>query len=432
MRGAPPPLSAFLRPALPPAALYGLPGRVAASLAESTGADPAAVLVIFLTMLGNAAGREPHADFGGAAQSCRLFSLVVGDAGRGRKGTAYDAVAPLFREADPDWSDTRIMTGLKSTVAMIQAVADGGDPRLLITETEFRRLFAIMQRSGDLSPQLRNAWDGVTLTNDVSDRRGGTLLRAHGAHVSLVGSVTPGELLPLHRRPGAAGGLESRFLYCLSAPALEVSPFRAPGDSGWLAVEVREALDASRRSVMDRADPVSAHLCARRGIQPDAVLPVADEVVTGWLTRIKPRVPDTDESLGAFFARAEAQVFRLAVGYALADQSAGIRMPHIDAALGLWTFCARSAERIFGVPVSDLPPRISRQHVARVFSHLHQRYPAWTGRDEIRSTVLSGNVPARDIDAILGDLEDKALIEQRQVPTGGRPRTEYRPKPGTG
>ena len=40
-----PPLAAFLRPQLPPAALYGLPGEVATTLAESSGADPAAVLV---------------------------------------------------------------------------------------------------------------------------------------------------------------------------------------------------------------------------------------------------------------------------------------------------------------------------------------------------------------------------------------------------
>lgn len=40
-----PPLAAFLRPQLPPAALYGLPGEVAVTLSEASGADPAAVLV---------------------------------------------------------------------------------------------------------------------------------------------------------------------------------------------------------------------------------------------------------------------------------------------------------------------------------------------------------------------------------------------------
>lgn len=45
-----PPLAAFLRPQLPPAALYGFPGEVATTLAESSGADPAAVLVTFLAL----------------------------------------------------------------------------------------------------------------------------------------------------------------------------------------------------------------------------------------------------------------------------------------------------------------------------------------------------------------------------------------------
>ena len=61
-----PPLSAFLRPELPPAALHGLPGEVAAVLSGASGADPAAVLLTFLALLGNAAGPQPHAWFGGA------------------------------------------------------------------------------------------------------------------------------------------------------------------------------------------------------------------------------------------------------------------------------------------------------------------------------------------------------------------------------
>lgn len=57
-----PPLSAFLRPELPAAALRGLPGDVATALAESSGADPAAVLVTFLALLGNAAAQAVAAN----------------------------------------------------------------------------------------------------------------------------------------------------------------------------------------------------------------------------------------------------------------------------------------------------------------------------------------------------------------------------------
>ena len=90
--GEVPPLAAFLRPELPPAALHGLPGEVAVTLSEAAGADPAAVLVSFLALLGNAAGPQPHARFGGAEHPARLFAVLVGDAATGRKGTALAAV----------------------------------------------------------------------------------------------------------------------------------------------------------------------------------------------------------------------------------------------------------------------------------------------------------------------------------------------------
>jgi hypothetical protein len=53
-----------LRPPLHGDALYGLPGEVARTLAETTGADEAAILTMFLTCFGNAVGRQPYVRFG--------------------------------------------------------------------------------------------------------------------------------------------------------------------------------------------------------------------------------------------------------------------------------------------------------------------------------------------------------------------------------
>lgn len=94
-----PPLSRLLRPELPPAALYGLAGEVATTVADAGGVDPAAALLMFLVLFGNAAGPQPHVDFGGSAHPARLFVIVVGDAATGRKGTACAAVRQLFDEA---------------------------------------------------------------------------------------------------------------------------------------------------------------------------------------------------------------------------------------------------------------------------------------------------------------------------------------------
>ena len=422
-----PPLSAFLRPELPPAALHGLAGEVAVTLAESTGADPAAVLLSFLALLGNAAGPQPHAWFGGAQHPARLFVVLVGDAATGRKGTALGAVERLLAEADPEWADTRVLYGLQSGEAMIDRVADGGsrgDCRLMLVETEFARLAETMARTGTLSAQLRNAWDGRVLQRAIVSASRSQ--QASRAHVSMLAMITPEELLRQHRRLSQAGGLESRLLYAYAAPSSDVSPFLAAPGHGGLAERVRAALEGSRDAVMATADPISRHLLTDRGIQPLAELPVGSDVSGGWSALVKSRLPVPGQGLAGLHSRAESQVIRIAAAYALADSAGDVRREHVEAGLAVWAFCARSAEVVFSVPVSGLPPAADPRHAARIVRGLHDRWPAWVSRDDIGSGVLHGNVPAAAVNAALADLAAKRLAERRTVATEGRPREEWR------
>lgn len=417
-----PPLSAFLRPELDPAALHGLPGETALTLAAATGADPAAVLMTFLAMAGNAAGPQPHAWFGGAQHPGRLFVVLVGDAATGRKGTALEAVEPLFAEADPQWASGRVLYGLQSAEAMIEHVSDGGrDCRLLIAESEFARLVVTMARSGTLSAQLRNAWDGRPLQRD----RVRQAVKASRAHVSLLGMITPEELLRQHHQLSRAGGLESRILYAYTAPVAEVSPFAAPPGFPGLAARLRTVLEGSREAVMAHADPVSRFLLAARGIQPRVRIPVSQDVADAWGTSVRPRlqVPGDGASL---HSRAQSQVIRLAGIYAMCDLSPEITGGHVDAAVAAWSYCARSAEVVFSVPVAGLPPRSDPRVAARVARFLHDQYPRWVSRDEIGSGALSGNVTASALTSALDGLSARGLTEQRQVPAAGRPRDEVR------
>ena len=287
--GLVPPLAAFLRPELAPAAMHGLPGEVAVSLSEASGADPAAVLLVFLALLGNAAGPQPHAWFGSAEHPARLFVVLVGDAATGRKGTALEVVEPLFAEADPDWAADRVLYGLQSAETMIDRVADSyaADCRLMVVETEFARLAETMARTGTLSAQLRNAWDGRALQRATTR----FTRRATRAHVSMLAMITPEELLRQHHRLSRAGGLESRILYAYTAPLSEVSPFASRPDSTYLAGRLRQVLEGSRDAVMSKADPVSRYLLTLRGIQPRCPIPVDSDVADGWGMSVKPRLP---------------------------------------------------------------------------------------------------------------------------------------------
>ena len=57
--------------------------------------------------------------------------------------------------------------------------------------------------------------------------------------------------------------------------------------------------------------------------------------------------------LGAILGRAEAQVLRLALIYALLDRSAFIDEPHLLAALACWDYAEASARFIFGDSLGD-------------------------------------------------------------------------------
>jgi hypothetical protein len=426
----------ILRPVLPDDALYGLPGRVALKLSESTGADPASILGMFMTCFGNAVGRQPHVMFYGHDEPGLLYTLIVGKWARGRKGTAWNAVRKLMGQAEPDWSANRIESGLQSSEAMIDLVQDSpnGDPRLLILETEFARFIAAMSAQRKFASRMRTAYDGETLS---AKRVKQAPLIATQHMISIVGMITPGELLALQKM---SGGLESRMLYILSAPARKTrtDPFKVDDSEINLADEVKEAIGHAWDSILLGTDPISAALAEMRGIAPKTKFPIADDVAERWVDEIGPAIEEIAEAVGEdyarYTARAQTHVVRLSLLYALADGASEIGWPHIKAAMALTEFCMFSARRIFSVP-DDPKPKISPLQEGKVFDFLlelardaedsGEEEDAWASTVEITNDVLSNNTAAGPI---LDDLEEQGLVQGRKIMTGakGKPRFEYR------
>jgi len=387
-------------------------------------------------MFGNVIGRQPHVQFYGHDEPARLFTVIVGKWARGRKGTAYNAVRKLFIPAEPEWAAQRIEPGLQSPEAMIEAVADSptGDPRLLILETEFARFIQTMASARKFSSQMRTAYDGEPLSAKRV-RRSPLLSTQH--NISLLGMITPGELIALQK---LSGGLESRCLYVYSAPGRKTTtdPFNVSEDEVYLSERVKSAINHAWDNVLSGTDPISAELAEIRGVAPAFKFRIADDVADNWKTKIEPAVEKLADDIGDDFdrytARGQTQVIRLALCYALADEADEIGWPHVNAAMALWEFCANSARRIFSVP-DDPKPRINPLQQGKVYDYLLAAYEeaeglgnideAWCSIVEITNEVLSNNTAAT---AILDDLEQQGLVESRKVKTGqrGRPRVEYR------
>jgi hypothetical protein len=115
---------------------------------------------------------------------------------------------------------------------------------------------------------------------------------------------------------------------------------------------------------------------------------------------------------GALLARAEAHVIRLALLYALADGERQINTEHLQAALALWDYAARSANWALQGATGD--PLAEQIHAVL------QAHPGGLTRSQI-SDVLQHNRPAEQIHNALNALALTGRATRTQIPTAGRP-----------
>ena len=237
---------------------------------------------------------------------------------------------------------------------------------------------------------LRGAWDEGRLQSvRAKEQR-----LAEGAHLSLLGHVTPDELLAKMSETDFTNGFANRVLLaCVKRARRIPSPTSLnPALIGGFAKRLRAAMDFAReRRVLSRT--------------PDAEA-VWSEFYHGE--------PDREGIAGAVTARAAAQRLRLSVAYALLDKSAVIRSEHVFAAEAVWRYCADSVEHLFGSLRGD---RVQD----RLLQALRAAHPE--GFDGAAQHALFGrNVGAERLEAARRSLEGRALIETQREATGGRDR----------
>lgn len=103
-------------------AYHGLVGDIVRTIDPHTEGDPVATLINFLTAYGNIIGDSAHFMAGSKKHPARIFSVVVGATGKGRKGTSLSPVRQLFQVVEPDWEKNHILSGMSSGEGLIFAV----------------------------------------------------------------------------------------------------------------------------------------------------------------------------------------------------------------------------------------------------------------------------------------------------------------------
>jgi hypothetical protein len=260
-----------------------------------------------------------------------------------RKGTSWRQIANLFNEADPDWVARRVTTARPTAYAIIHALRDqqpATDRRLFLLAEEFASVLHMLgQRTGQLSPLLRCAWDG----GDLSVQNGSHLLHATGAHLSLVAHITESELAHHLSRTEVHNGFANRCLWTSvrRSQSLPEGGSLPPDQLSSLARELRRTLNwaQSQTEILFRRTPAAREL---------------------WQDRYPALSQGRPDVYGAATSRAEAQVLRLSAIYAALDCSALVEAHHLHAAMAVWDYWQASARLFFdAAPIDPTARRIS-------------------------------------------------------------------------
>ncbi len=411
-------------------ALHGLAGEVVRAIEPQTEADPVALLLQFLVAFGNCVGRIYYYMVEGDRHYPNLFAVIVGQSSKARKGTSWGRIRPLFQGAG-DWLEHRTDGGLSSGEGMIYPVRDPvkkmmwdsktkqleekiedagvNDKRLLVQETEFSGVLNVKKREGNtLSRLIRDAWDRGNLASMTKNSQ----LRATGAHISMVGHITEDELRRELTQTDAANGFANRYLYACVKRS-KILPFGGK-DSDVIAEvgqKVTTLVDTLRRRSF-------AHTFGDTSSTFNPELTWSSDARALWES-VYPQLSEGHPGMfGSITGRAEAQVCRLALIYALLDGSNIMEVVHLRAALEVWRYCEQSAAYIWGDAFGD-------SAVDTVLQALRAAGTAGMTRTQI-SSLFDRHKSGQDLARALNVLLARQLVRMETRATGGRSEEVWR------
>lgn len=401
---------------LAPEAHQGLLGDIADAIKPHTEGDDAAILLQSIAAFGASVGRGPHVRIEGDEHHPLIFTLMVGKTAKARKGTSWGRVRQIFEAAavksfytlvprlmppvvDGASSAEGLIWQVRDSITksenkagiVIEVVVDNGvtDKRLILMETEFAQVLKQSARPGNtLSPIIRATWD----KGDIRSLTKNSPAKATGAHIAILGQITEEELRRELSETEQANGLANRFLFMLVQRSKQL-PFGG-GDIN------QATLDALATRLAD-----AVRLARTRGEMKFSA--AARDL---WV-KVYPELSEGKPGLfGMVTARAEAQVVRLSLIYALADQASEIDLPHLQAALAVWERCEASARYIFGSSLGDAD-------ADKILEALRER--GTMTRTAISGLFQRHRSPQR-IDAALERLEQQGQARHRTENTKGR------------
>lgn len=397
--------------------LYGLIGEIAKAGSNDTEANAYAVAASALAYIGVAVGRGPYMWIGDDWNHARLNFVHVGRSSRGRKGTSkklvISRIAKAVKELNEDLAPQIHTGGLSTREGLALMIHDGwtkgneevppiADKRLLAVESEFANVLHQSRRDGNtLSTALRDAWDGTCIKPAIKT----SPVWASNPHIGILADITPSELRSLMAARELSNGFANRFIF-FWAEGDKVNPFPRPTPKDVIDDFARRIADVLQFAGADRhvdrnvkrmefaADAASLYAKLYRGELRERS---AGEHITGLLDRRAP------------------MLMRLAMIFALTDQTLTIEVRHINAAMAWIRYWTDSVKFIFQSALDEVATEQVNDTANELMAFLKMQGKA--SRTELVKVCFKGHVSKDKLDRAIDELltASPPLIEVETV-----------------
>ncbi len=332
---------------IPEEGYYGVVGEIVRLIEPHTESDVSALMLQLLIAFGNVLGRHAYFLVESTRHYTNLYGALVGQTAKGRKGTAWAHVKRIITEVDAFWAQERVLGGLSSGEGLIHFLRDVNlgesstsdssvelnnlDRRMLVVESEFGGTLQILQRDkNSLSAILRQGWD----YGDLRVLTKNSPLKATGAHLSCIFHITKADLTKYFTNTDAANGFGNRILWVLVRRSKCL-----PEGGDVTSIDFSVIIKKLHKAIEFANNPSRIAFDKNAKAIWYSVYPELSKGAPGLF--------------GSVTSRAEAQVIRLALLYALLDTSPLISKEHLLAALAIWEYCEASSRCIFGSSIGD-------------------------------------------------------------------------------
>lgn len=387
---------------------HHLLGEVMREIMPYTEADPMAVAVNFLSMIGSVCGRSPHVRVGSWKLHANLFFVTAAET-TGRKGTATRDVLAIMDGVDPDWRSNGYVQGVNSGEALVHRVRDAtynkdgevkdegvSDKRSFVMSEELSSVFKVSERSGSiLTEMVRVCYDAP---EKLSINNKNTPTTATGALITVAGHVTPQSLHGLADvNLDVCGGTLNRFVWVLAKNSKFV-PFGT-------------VMPAKRLAALQTKVKAAVALASSIGeVKPSKE---ARQLVDDYRRRVEFR---PERGLYAYVtARAPTNMVKIALVLALTRGSRTIEVEDVQAAIGISDYALASAKYLFTADSGDTAAEIRSRQVMTFLEGFPEGVSLTTVARRFHATRDKDRQGVPQVYRSLELLERRGLIRQEKV-----------------